>query len=69
MNMLVNDKVVSCDKNIKAILKAQGFEASKNDAVDVMQFRNSVTILATNKRVITENDYEDVVAQLLALTA
>lgn len=68
MNMLVNNKVVSCDKKIKAIIKAQGFKATKTVDVDVMQFRNSVTVLATSKRVITENDYENVVETILELT-
>ncbi len=66
MNVLVNNKVVSCDKKIKAMLKAQGFKATKSDAVDVMQFRNSVTTLSTQVRVITENDYDSVVAEVIA---
>lgn len=68
MNVLVNGKVVSCDKKIKALLKAQGFKTTKADAVDVMQFRNSVTTISTQVRVITENDYDSVIAEIIAQT-
>lgn len=66
MNVLVNDKVVSCDKKIKAMLKAKGFKTTKSDSVDVMQFRNSVTTLSTQVRVITENDYDSVISEVIS---
>ncbi|CAM0042284.1 hypothetical protein VPHK435_0031 [Vibrio phage K435] len=33
-----------------------------------MQFRNSVTTLSTQVRVITENDYDSVTAEVIAQT-
>lgn len=66
MNVLVNGKVVSCDKKIKSLLKSQGFKVTKSDVVDIIQFRNSVTTLSNQVRVITENDYDSVIAEVFA---
>ena len=67
MFVVINGRLVSCDTKIRKMLVSLGYDTSSDGQATVMQFRNSITDLTTNNRVITDNDYETVVNELVSM--